>query len=72
MEKIALIISIAYQQASQTADLASFYQTWGTNDFIMTNLPWIVGIFGFVSGIILFVITQTSSEQAEEETRRID
>lgn len=61
---ICYIVSTAYQQAyAGSSDMLSFYQTWGTNHFIMTYLPYIAGIFGILSGIILFVIISTDSEE---------
>jgi hypothetical protein len=66
---ISFIVSNSYQQAYVSSpDITSFYNAWGTNNFIMNYLPYIVGIFGILSGIVLFVIMSTDSE---EETRFI-
>jgi len=60
---ISMILSNSYQDSKNTAtDLNKFYTTWGTNDFLMSNLPYIVGFFGFICGIILFAISALPDE----------
>lgn len=65
---ISFIISNAYQQASTSStDLAEYYNTWGTSSFLMVNLPYIVAVFGVISGIVLFSIISTDSEEQTKE-----
>lgn len=67
---ISMVLSNAYQTTSQTSgDLASFYSVWGTNDFLMNYLPYIVAGFGILSGIVLFAIIAIGSD---EETKEIN
>lgn len=66
---ISMIMSNAYQEAYTTSsDLQAFYNTWGTSNFIMQYLPYITLVLGMLSGIVLFVLISTDSE---EETRQI-
>lgn len=65
---VSMILSNAYQDIyNSSTDLASFYQEWGTNDFLLTYLPLIVGILGVVGGIILFTIQTLGSEEETTE-----
>lgn len=67
---IAMVLSNAYQDAAATStDLTNFYNTWGTNNFIMFNLPYIIAGFGVITGIILFALVAISGD--EEETKEI-
>jgi hypothetical protein len=58
---IAMIMSNAYEQA-KTGDLAQFYNTWGTNDLLMSYLPHIMAVVTIVGGIVLFVLVSRDSE----------
>lgn len=61
---ISMILSNTYQiTANSNTDLAAFYQTWGTNDFLMNYLPIIVAGLGIISGIILFTIMSVGSDE---------
>jgi len=61
----AMIVSNAYITAAADPTLGNFYQTWGSNDFMMRNLPFITGIVGVFSGLFLFVIMQREPEEED-------
>lgn len=64
MVVVSMILSNAYIQAAETPDF-NFYETWGSNDFLMRHLPMIVGTVSVFSGILLFVIMQREPEEEE-------
>lgn len=67
---IAMIMSNSYQMMyDSSTDLASLYSEWGTNDFVLRYLPFIIGIFGVIGGIILFAIQSTGGD---EETSTVN
>lgn len=63
MVVLSVIVSNAYQQAAANGPTASFYTAWGTNNFLMENLPFIVAVIGIIGGILLFVIVQRVPEE---------
>ena len=63
----SILISTAYQQAATGTNLSSFYTTWGTNNFIFLYLPQIVGGLTVLTGIILFAIISTDSEETTRD-----
>lgn len=57
MVMFSLFISVSYQTAKSTNnDLNSFYSTWGSNDFLMNNLPIITTVLGILGSILIFAI----------------
>lgn len=63
----SMLLSNAYQQAATTTlDMAAFYQSWGTNDFIMNYLPEIIAFMGITGGILLFVLVSREPESEEQ------
>lgn len=66
---ISMLISNSYELASTSnSDMSSFYSAWGTNNFLMLNLPYIMAVFGVVSGVFLFVLI---SREPESEVQQI-
>lgn len=65
---LSMILSNAYTTASLQPATASYYSTWGSNGFIMENLPYIIVFVGFIGGIILFVL---ASREPESEVQQL-
>lgn len=59
---VSIVFSMAYNEAKADPTLNNFYQQWGTNDFIMSKLPFIVTIFGVITGIVLFSLVHRDKE----------
>lgn len=59
---LSMILSNAYITASLQPATASYYSTWGSNNFIMENLPYVVVFVGIIGGIILFVLASREPE----------
>lgn len=59
---MAMLVSNSYTQASQSPATEQFYQQWGQNDFLMSNLPIIVVVIGVFGGIFLFVLASREPE----------
>lgn len=57
----AIFLSSAYVDISSSS-LSSTYEAWGTNHFLMSNLPQIFTVMGFLGGFILFVIVSRDTE----------
>lgn len=67
---ISMVLSNAYQDTAATStDLSNLYSLWGTNNFLLLNLPYIIGGFGVVSGIILFAIVAIGSDEETTEIK---
>jgi hypothetical protein len=65
----SMILSNAYiTTAESNSDINAFYETWGTNDLLMRYLPHLVGLFGIIGGIFLFVLI---GKEPEAETQDI-
>ena len=65
---VSAILSNAYQDMyNSSSNLADFYSEWGTNDFLLSYLPLIVGMLGVIGGIILFTIQTLGSEEETTE-----
>lgn len=64
---MSMFVSNAYLTASQ-GDLKNFYSDWGSNDFLMSNLPIIVAVVGVFGGIFLFVL---ASKEPESEVQTL-
>lgn len=64
---VSMFVSNSYVMASQDSNLAEFYATWGTNGFLMENLPMIVAFFGVISGIFLFVLATKDQESEVQQ-----
>ena len=64
---MSMFISNAYMTANQS-NLAQYYSTWGTNDFLMSNLPIIVLVLGVFGGIFLFIL---ASREPEGDTQQL-
>lgn len=65
---ISGILSNAYQDTKAiNGDLAEFYNTWGTNDFILNYLPVVMGGFLVISGILLFAIVAIGNDEVTED-----
>lgn len=65
---VSMFVSNAYTSASQLPATSSYYSTWGTNDFLMSNLPIIVVVSGVIGGIFLFIL---ASRDPESEVQTI-
>jgi len=59
---LSMIISNSYTLASQNPTISGYYTTWGSNDFLMSNLPIIVLVVGVVGGIFLFILASREPE----------
>lgn len=62
----SMFISDAYQSQASDSLMGSYYSQWQENNFIMINLPFIVGFFGVLSGILLFVIAHNRDGLVED------
>jgi hypothetical protein len=59
---VSIYMASSYNSIRNGSDyLASSYQSWTTNDYILQYLPIIVTVMGFVGGIFLFVLVSTDS-----------
>lgn len=65
---VSMFVSNAYMTASVSSPLSSFYADWGSNDFLMSNLPSIVVFIGVIGGIFLFVL---ASREPESEVQQL-
>ena len=65
---LSMFISNSYISASLVPATNSYYTTWGQNDFILSNLPFIIAVVGVVGGIILFVL---ASREPEAEVQQL-
>lgn len=54
---ISIILTVSYQTiASSNGVVGAAYSQWQTNDFLMRNLPMILGVIGLLGGAILFML----------------
>lgn len=60
----SIIVSNAYQEDAANEITSSYFATWGSSGWVMSNLPYIVVSLGMISGILLFIM---SSRQPDEE-----
>lgn len=64
---MSMFLANAYTQASTDPNIASFYSTWGSNDFLMTNLPMILSFVGVFGGIFLFILASRDPESEVQQ-----
>lgn len=63
-----VFLSHSYNQVNQDSQLGAIYQRWGTNHLIMSHLPHIITVMGFMGGSILFFVATRDSASDEVVT----
>ena len=58
----SIFMSAAYNDMRSNSETGELYKSWETNDFIMSHLPHIFTVVGFIGGFILFILANRDGD----------